>query len=212
MANELTNDTQKLSYALGMNLAASVLQLPPDLNLDRKIIARAVDELLCGGQPQLPEDEYHRLMKSFQQTLQEKAAEQKKAAGDSNAAAGKKFLEENAKKDGVKVTASGLQYIVLQEGEGDSPAAADTVKVHYEGTLVNGQVFDSSIKRGEPIEFPLNQVIPGWTEGVQLMKPGAKYRFFIPSHLAYGEQGAGGVIAPNSTLIFDVELLGVVKK
>ena len=123
----------------------------------------------------------------------------------------KNSWKKNAAKEGVQVTASGLQYLVLQEGTGASPAATDTVKVHYEGTLINGQIFDSSIKRGEPVEFPLNHVIPGWTEGLQLMKIGAKYRFFIPSELAYGEHGAGEMIPPNSALIFEVELLDIVK-
>ena len=122
---------------------------------------------------------------------------------------GEAFLKENAKKDGVKTTASGLQYKVLKEGDGKSPKATDTVKVHYKGTLIDGKEFDSSYKRGEPIEFPLNGVIPGWTEGVQLMKEGAKYQFTIPSKLAYGERGAGGAIPPNATLIFEVELLKV---
>lgn len=122
---------------------------------------------------------------------------------------GQQFLQENAKKEGVKTTASGLQYEVLTPGTGKSPKATDTVLVHYKGTLINGTEFDSSYKRGEPIEFPLNQVIKGWTEGVQLMKEGAKYRFFIPSNLAYGPRGAGGAIGPDETLIFDVELLKV---
>ena len=122
---------------------------------------------------------------------------------------GEAFLKENAKKDGVKTTASGLQYKVLKEGEGKSPKATDTVKVNYEGKLIDGKVFDSSYKRGEPIEFGLNQVIPGWTEGVQLMKEGATYEFTIPSKLAYGERGAGGEIPPNATLIFKVELIKV---
>jgi FKBP-type peptidyl-prolyl cis-trans isomerase len=122
---------------------------------------------------------------------------------------GQQFLQENAKKDGVKTTASGLQYEVLTEGTGKTPKATDTVLVHYKGTLLNGTEFDSSYKRGEPIEFPLNQVIRGWTEGVQLMKEGSKYRFYIPSNLAYGPRGAGGVIGPDETLIFDVELLKV---
>jgi len=126
------------------------------------------------------------------------------------AAAGADFLKENAKKEGVKTTPSGLQYKVLKEGEGKSPKATDNVRVHYRGTLLNGTEFDSSIKRGEPAEFPLNRVIKGWTEGVQLMKEGAKYQFFIPANLAYGERGTpGGPIGPNETLIFEVELLKV---
>jgi len=122
---------------------------------------------------------------------------------------GQQFLQENAKKEGVKTTASGLQYEVLTPGTGKSPKATDVVLVHYKGTLLDGTEFDSSYKRGEPIEFPLNQVIKGWTEGVQLMKEGAKYRFYIPSNLAYGSRGAGGAIGPDETLIFDVELLKV---
>ena len=124
-------------------------------------------------------------------------------------AKGEKFLEDNAKKEGVVVTASGLQYKVITPGMGKSPKATDTVEVHYEGTLIDGTVFDSSYRRMETIEFPLNGVIAGWTEGVQLMQEGAKYRFFIPSKLAYGSRGAGGVIGPNQALIFDVELIKV---
>jgi FKBP-type peptidyl-prolyl cis-trans isomerase len=124
-------------------------------------------------------------------------------------AKGEKFLEDNAKKEGVVVTASGLQYKVITPGAGKSPKATDTVEVHYEGTLIDGTVFDSSYRRKETIEFPLNGVIAGWTEGVQLMQEGAKYRFFIPSKLAYGSRGAGGVIGPNQALIFDVELIKV---
>ena len=122
---------------------------------------------------------------------------------------GASFLSDNKKKEGVKTTPSGLQYVVLKEGSGKSPKATDVVLVHYAGTLLNGKEFDSSYKRGEPISFPLNQVIPGWTEGVQLMKEGAKYKFFIPSNLAYGARGAGGLIGPDETLIFEVELLKV---
>lgn len=122
---------------------------------------------------------------------------------------GEAYLAENGKRPGVTTTASGLQYEVLTEGAGKSPKATDTVEVHYRGTLIDGKEFDSSYKRGETIEFPLNGVIPGWTEGVQLMKEGAKYRFFIPSKLAYGPRGAGGVIGPDETLIFDVELIKV---
>jgi FKBP-type peptidyl-prolyl cis-trans isomerase FkpA len=122
---------------------------------------------------------------------------------------GQKFLAKNRNEDGVKTTASGLQYKVLKEGSGKHPSASDTVVCHYRGTLLDGTEFDSSYKRGEPAEFPLNRVIPGWTEGVQLMKEGSKYRFFIPSDLAYGENGAGGLIGPNETLIFEVELIKI---
>lgn len=125
-------------------------------------------------------------------------------------ARGEKFLQDNAAKEGVVTTASGLQYKIVREGEGRRPTASDTVVVHYRGTLIDGTEFDSSYKRGEPIEFPLNRVIAGWTEGVQLMQEGAEFRFFIPSKLAYGPRGAGRVIGPNEALIFDVELLEVV--
>ena len=207
MAVELKNDQDKLSYTLGMNISASILQLPLELN--KEVVIACVADLLRGGQPQIEQQEYQKIMQDFQKQLQTIAAEEKKKAGEANAEISRKFLEENAKKEGVKVTNSGLQYIVLEEGNGEKPKATDTVKVHYEGTLINGQIFDSSIKRGEPVEFPLNHVIPGWTEGLQLMRPGAKYRFFIPSDLAYGEHGAGDMIAPNSALIFDVELIEV---
>ena len=128
---------------------------------------------------------------------------------ESNKKAGAEFLAENAKKEGVKVTASGLQYRVITEGSGNKPVASSKVKVHYTGKLLDGTVFDSSVQRGEPIDFALNQVIPGWTEGVQLMTPGSKYEFYIPSDLAYGDRGAGNAIPPGAALIFEVELLAV---
>jgi len=131
---------------------------------------------------------------------------------EKNMKQGTAFLAANAKKPGVKTTPSGLQYLVLKQGTGNKPAATDEVTVHYLGTLIDGTEFDSSYKRGEPARFPLNRVIPGWTEGVQLMKEGAKYKFFIPSGLAYGPRGAGGIISPNATLIFEVELLSVQKR
>ncbi len=143
--------------------------------------------------------------------MQEKAQSRLAEVAAKNMEEGNRFLADNAKVDGVKTTASGLQYVVVKEGEGETPAADSKVKVHYEGKLIDGRVFDSSVARGEPAVFGVNQVIPGWTEALQLMKVGAKYKLFIPSAIAYGERGAGQVIPPNATLIFEVELLDVVK-
>ena len=152
---------------------------------------------------------FTRFIKLCQQKMRAAAQEKAAAVASKMKAEGEAFLAENAKKEGVKVTASGLQYEVLSEGTGKQPVAADTVRVHYTGKLLDGTVFDSSVERGEPAEFGLTQVIAGWTEGLQLMKTGSKFRFFIPANLAYGEHGAGGSIPPQATLIFDVELLAV---
>ena len=148
-------------------------------------------------------------MQDFQRKVQQAGQQAVAKAAENNKKAGAEFLAENAKKEGVKTTASGLQYEVLSEGTGKQPVAADTVRVHYTGKLLDGTVFDSSVERGEPAEFGLTQVIAGWTEGLQLMKTGSKFRFFIPADLAYGDHGAGGSIPPQATLIFDVELLAV---
>lgn len=158
-----------------------------------------------GGEPKIPIEEAQKLINDYLTDLQKKAEAAARAEGE-------KFLAENGLKEGVKTTASGLQYIVEKEGTGAQPTAEDEVTVHYTGKLLSGQVFDSSVNRGEPATFPLNRVIPGWTEGVQLMKEGAKYTFFIPSDLAYGPQGIPNAIPPHSTLIFDVELIKVNKK
>ena len=190
-----------------MNMSAHLLKMP--IELDREIIIDAVTALLRGNQPDMSQEDYQQTMQKFQATMEEKANAEAQKAASENSEKGKAYLAENAKKEGVKVTASGLQYEVIKEGTGKKPAATDTVSVHYEGTLINGQVFDSSIRRGQPVEFPLSRVIPGWTEGVQLMSVGSKYRFVIPSNLAYGEHGAGGAIGPNETLIFEVELLDI---
>jgi FKBP-type peptidyl-prolyl cis-trans isomerase FklB len=199
---QLKDQKDKVSYSLGLNIG---------FNLSRQNISVNPDALTAGikdgiaGKPQLTTDQVKETMAAFEKEMTEK----QKAAGEKNAAEGTKFLEENKKKEGVKTTASGLQYKAIKEGTGAQPKGNDTVTVNYRGTLINGTEFDSSYKRGQPATFPLNGVIKGWTEGLQLMKAGSKYQFFVPPNLAYGDRALGPDIAPNSTLIFDVELLGV---
>ena len=191
----------KISYALGMLIAQNLKEMKVE-GLDTARFAQAVTAVLSGEKTEMSLTEAQTTVQKF---LQEREAEAGRAARE----AGEAFLAENAKKEGIVTLPSGLQYQVLQEGNGKSPKATDQVKCHYEGTLINGKVFDSSYRRGEPATFPLNGVIAGWTEGLQLMKEGAKYRFFIPFNLAYGTRGAGQDIPPYATLIFDVELIEV---
>lgn len=192
---------EKLSYALGMVIGHNLKGMNVT-NLNSADFAQAVADVLAGEKTVLTDDEAQTTVSTFLQQQQEEQSKVARAEGEA-------FLAENAKKEGVTVLPSGLQYTVLREGEGRKPAATDSVKCHYEGTLTNGTVFDSSYRRGEPATFPLNGVIAGWTEGVQLMAEGAKYRFFIPYNLAYGERGAGQSIPPYAALIFDVELIEV---
>lgn len=197
----------KVSYALGMGIGSQLCDMgAQELNIDD--FAQAIKDVIAGNK-QLGDEEAQMLVQNFFQEQEKKqraaAAERFKAGKE----AGEKYLAENAKKDGVITTASGLQYLVLTEGTGKSPKATDTVVCHYEGMLTDGTVFDSSVARGEPAAFGLNQVIAGWTEGLQLMKEGGKTRFFIPYQLGYGERGAGASIPPYSALIFDVELIEV---
>ncbi len=190
----------KVSYALGMSIGHQLQQMnATDLNIDD--FAQAITDVF-NGDAKLSDAEAQAAVQDF---FSRKAEEQTKAAK----AEGENFLAENAKKEGVKTLPSGLQYKVLREGDGRKPSATDKVECHYEGTLINGEVFDSSYRRGETATFGLNQVIKGWTEGLQLMQEGAKYRFFIPYNLAYGEHGAGQSIPPYAALIFDVELIKV---
>ena len=210
---ELKTDKDKQAYALGSSVGGFIArnldrQEEADYMLERDIvIAGFVDAVK--GDPQLSEEEAEKILNAMREEVME---HRQNVLGKKAAEEGKAYLAENAKKEGVQTTDSGLQYEVLEEGDGVSPAETDMVEVHYEGTLVNGEVFDSSYERGEPTSFPLNRVIPGWTEGLQLMKEGAKYRFVIPSELAYGDRELGdGQIPPNSTLIFTVELLNVQK-
>lgn len=197
----------KVSYALGLGIGSQLKSMGAEsLNIDD--FAQAIKDSIAGTQ-QIKPAEAQQIVQKFFQEQEEKQRAQAAENGKKAREAGEKYLAENAKKDGVTVTESGLQYMILQEGTGKQPKASDSVKCHYEGFLIDGTVFDSSVQRGEPATFPLGGVIKGWTEGLQLMKEGAKYRFFIPYNLAYGEAGAAGAIPPYAALIFDVELLEV---
>lgn len=194
----------KLSYAWGLAMGQQLKGMGVK-DLDADAFKDAVKVVYEGGEPAISVDEAQKLINDYLQELQSKAEAAARAEGES-------FLAENGKKENVLTTPSGLQYVIEKEGTGAQPTAEDEVTVHYTGKLLDGKVFDSSVNRGEPATFPLNRVIPGWTEGVQLMKEGAKYTFFIPSDLAYGAQGVPGAIPPHSTLIFEVELIKVNKK
>ena len=198
----------KASYALGLGIGHQLKGMGGSkLNIDD--FAQAIKDVIQGKEPQMSMKEAQIVANTFIQEAEKESQKLKEEAGAKFKAYGEQYLAENAKKDGVKVTKSGLQYEVLNEGTGKSPKATDNVKCHYEGRLIDGTVFDSSYRRGTPATFPLDGVIAGWTEGLQLMKEGAKYRFHIPYNLAYGANGAGESIPPYSALVFDVELLGV---
>ena len=198
-----------VSYALGLNVGQQLKQMGLKGQLVINDFAAAIDDILNDKSLQLNPATAQQVLQSFFADLEKKQQAAAAEAGKAAREAGEKFLAENAKRPEVTVTASGLQYEVLTEGTGKQPVAADTVRCHYHGTLTDGTVFDSSYNRGEPCDFGLTQVISGWTEGVQLMKEGAKYRFYIPYNLAYGERGAGASIPPYSALVFDVELIQV---
>lgn len=206
-----TKELDKISYALGLSMGNNFRSSGIE-KLDVEDFAAGVAAVFSGEKPRMTYDEAKAEIQRFFTEMEErqrKAAEEMAAV---NAKAGEDFLKENGGRAEVKTTASGLQYEVLEEGTGAQPTAADDVTVHYTGKLIDGTVFDSSVERGAPATFGVTQVIPGWVEALQLMKEGAKWRLFIPSALAYGPNGAGGVIGPNATLIFDVELIKVNKK
>lgn len=203
----LKSKMDSLSYSFGAQFASDFKT--NDIQIDPELFARGLKDGFSGASLALTQDQIQSVILNFNQEMRTKQMLKQQEMGKVNKEASEKFLAENAKKPGVKVTPSGLQYIITEEGKGASPKATDTVKVHYKGTLIDGTVFDSSIDRGQPIEFPLNGVIPGWTEGLQLMKEGGKATLFIPSSLGYGERGAGGAIGPNQALIFEVQLLEV---
>jgi len=201
------SETAKLSYAIGMDIGMSLKSLNTDL--DRKALMAAINDRLDNGKTKLTQEDAGKVKQAFFKKQAETRAAEQKAAGEKNKTAGEAFLAENAKKKGVTTTKSGLQYEVIKQGKGATPKATDKVTVNYKGTLIDGTEFDSSYKRGQPVTFPLNGVIKGWTEGVQLMNVGSKYKFVLPADLAYGARGAGPKIGPNSTLVFEVELLSI---
>lgn len=201
-----TKDTS--SYALGVNIGKSLSQ--QGLDIDADILMAGLKDAIAGS-AKLNDDQVRASLTALQETMMKKEQEKAAATGAANLKKGEEFLAKNKKAPGVITTASGLQYQVVTEGKGAKPTKESTVRVHYRGTTIDGKQFDASYDRGEPAEFPLNGVIAGWTEGLQLMTVGSKYKFFIPANLAYGERGAGGAIGPNETLIFDVELLEIKK-
>jgi FKBP-type peptidyl-prolyl cis-trans isomerase FklB len=200
---QLKDLKDKVSYGVGLSVGSNFKKQGQELNPDA--LLAGVKDALSGKTPALTENELKETMEAWSKQMEDK----QKVVGEKNAADATKFLAENKKKDGVKTTASGLQYKVMKEGAGAQAKETDTVTVNYRGTLINGTEFDSSYKRGQPATFPVNGVIKGWTEALQLMKPGSKYQLFIPADLAYGARAVGPDITPNSALIFEVELLEV---
>jgi FKBP-type peptidyl-prolyl cis-trans isomerase len=206
LADKPQTEAQKLGYIIGMDIGSSLKQQGSDIDLDS--LFDAIRTVYNGETPALTPEEAANIREAFIAERRAAAETERAALAATNAAEGEKFLLENRVKEGVVVTDSGLQYKVITLGTGPKPAATDKVTVNYRGTLLNGEVFDSSYDRGKPVSFELNQVIPGWTEGVQLMPVGSKFMFYIPPSLAYGPEG-GGPIGPNATLVFEVELLGI---
>lgn len=209
-SGSLDSEAAKFSYAIGLDVGKSLARI--DEKMDMGAFNRGVNDSMKGATPALSDKEIAEVKQSVFKRQQQEMVEKRNKLALENKSAGGKFLQSNAVNDGVKTTKSGLEYKVLTEGKGPKPTLNDVVKVNYEGKLIDGTVFDSSYKRGQPVTFPLNSVIKGWQEGLQLMPVGSKYRLFIPSDLAYGERGAGNVIGPNAVLIFDVELLGIENK
>ena len=205
--SEFASDMDKFAYAVGMNMGEYVEQMA--VKMDGKMVAAGLADYLAGAS-KLDPAEYQDAMKKLQELMRAAGEKELAAVSEANRAAEAKFMAENAKAEGVKVTESGLQYKVIEEGTGAKPSINSKVRVHYQGSLLDGTVFDSSIARGEPLEFMLTQVIAGWTEGLQLMSEGSKYRLFIPAKLGYGSRGAGQAIPPEAALIFDVELIAIV--
>ena len=203
----LQTTREKQSYSIGADIGSKLKAQSIDIDAD--MLAQGLKDAFSGGKLLLTEQEMKETLTALQKELMEKQAESTKKIAEKNKKEGEAFLSENKKKEGVKTLPSGLQYKVIKEGTGKMPKDEDTVVTNYRGTLIDGTEFDSSYKRGQPATFPVKGVIPGWTEALQLMKEGSKWELFIPSNLAYGERGAGNVIGPNATLIFEIELISV---
>jgi FKBP-type peptidyl-prolyl cis-trans isomerase len=204
---ELKSQDQKVSYTIGQDMGSYLKQM--GMTIDRAALFQGIEDTLSGTKSLVTAEEAMKIKQEFSKNMQEAQAAKAKAAGEKNSKEGAAFLEKNKTEKGVITTASGLQYTVIKEGTGPKPKASDMVTVHYKGTLIDGKEFDSSYKRGQPATFPLGNVIPGWTEGLQLMNVGGKMKLFVPSNLGYGERGAGQDIGPNTTLIFEIELISV---
>jgi len=207
---KLTTQKEKLSYAIGMNIGQSMKK--DALDIDPAILTRALKDALAGSKPQMTEEEAKAVITTFRNEMIAKKQAEEKKISDANKQAGEQFLATNKTREGVVTLPSGLQYKIIKQGDGPKPTANDTVETNYRGTLINGTEFDSSYKRGEPATFPVNQVIKGWTEALQLMPVGSKWQLFIPADLAYGPRSPSPEIGPNSALIFDIELLSIKKK
>ena len=204
---EVKGENDRISYSVGYQVGGDFKRQGVDLNPD--LLVKGVQDALSGAKPLMSQQEMNKTLVDLKRKVVSAQREEQKKAAEKNLADGKIFIEENGKKEGVATLPSGLQYKVIEKGSGASPKKTDTVTVNYKGTLIDGSEFDSSYKRGKPATFRVDGVIAGWTEALQLMKPGAKWKLFIPSNLAYGERGAGAKIPPNATLIFEVELLSV---
>lgn len=205
MSNDYTSSADIVSYGIGRQMGDQLASDPFE-GVNPQAVANGLLDALQGTESPIGQEAFAAAFQEINEIMQAKQAEEGKIAAE----AGVAFLAENAKKDGIVVTESGLQYEIITEGSGDKPSAESTVSTHYHGTLIDGTVFDSSVERGQPAEFPVNRVIPGWTEALQLMPVGSKWRLYIPHELAYGPQGSGGAIAPYSALVFEVELLEIV--
>jgi FKBP-type peptidyl-prolyl cis-trans isomerase FklB len=199
---KLTGEVERFSYALGMSVASNLIKSGVK-TINPEAFVKAINDTYIGEMPEMMPDEANKILESFMEKANQEDAE-------SNLVAGLEFLEKNRSKEGVTELPSGLQYQVIKEGEGELPSLTDEVKCHYHGSLIDGTVFDSSVERGQPAVVPVNGVIQGWVEALQLMPVGSKWRLYVPPELGYGQQGAGGAIGPNSTLVFDVELLEIV--